>query len=41
VAAIEASLPALVGRERAGALAQLTELVQNDDPKKTLGHARG
>jgi len=38
VGEIEASLPALVGRERAGALAQLTELIQSDDPKKALAY---
>jgi len=35
---IEARLPALAGRERAAALAQLTELLQSDDPKKALAY---
>jgi diguanylate cyclase (GGDEF)-like protein len=37
-AEIEARLPALAGRERAAALAQLTELLQSDDPKKALAY---
>jgi diguanylate cyclase (GGDEF)-like protein len=36
VAEIEARLPTLGGRERAEALARLTELIQGDDPKKAL-----
>jgi hypothetical protein len=38
VGEIEASLPALTGRERAAALARLTELIQSDDPKKALAY---
>src|SRR6266849_3123411 len=38
VAEIEASLPALVGRERAGALARPTERIESDDPKKARAY---
>jgi len=38
VAEIEAKLPRLAGRERAAALARLTELLQSDDPKKALAY---
>ena len=38
VAEIEANLPALAGRDRARALAQLTELIQSDDPRKALAY---